>query len=305
MEKPLISIILTTYNRCRLLPRAIDSVVGGSYDNFELIVVDDASSDGTEELASKLRDPRIRYLRQPENGGVLRARNRGFDAARGGLVTILDDDDELVADALAVVVREFERAANTDTDVLWFNCMDAESGNISGFIPVADAPIEFADYLSGRVHGDFWMVFRRDAIAEYRFDERLRAHESLLWLRIHRKHRARHCSKVLCKKYREHGEPRLCDIDVRMDQLEHTTLALAQFVHEFGPDLARTSPSGYGGRLAYLGLHQLATSDFASGRASIRRSLSYRFSVKYLMLYLISYFMSANVAVSLIRRSQS
>jgi glycosyltransferase involved in cell wall biosynthesis len=296
---------LTTYNRCTLLPRAVDSVLGGNYDNFELIVVDDASRDATRAYAERLSDPRVRYVRMPENGGVLKARNHGFDLARGDLITILDDDDELVPGALEVVSREFAREDHREVGVLWFNCMDAESGNMSGFVPAADAPLDFTDYLCSRVHGDFWMVFRRHAIADYRFDERLKAHESLLWLRIHRRHKARHCSAVLCKKYREHGEPRLCDIDVRMDQLEHTTLALSQFVQEFGPDLVRSAPAVYGGRLAYLGLHQLATADFASGRESIRRSLAYRFSLKYALLYLSSFVIGAGTAASLIRRSQS
>src|SRR5882762_2279478 len=117
-DKPLISVILTTYNRCHLLPRAIYSVLGGTYDNFELIIVDDASSDRTPEVVSQLTDRRIQYRRMQENGGVLRARNRGFDIARGDYVTILDDDDELLPDALGTVAEEFDRTAHGEIDIL-------------------------------------------------------------------------------------------------------------------------------------------------------------------------------------------
>ena len=305
MDSPKISIVLTTYNRCNLLPRAVGSVVNGTYPNFELIIVDDASTDGTMEYARRLADPRIRYLRLDNNGGVLRARNRGLDAVTGTFVTTLDDDDELEPDALVTVAREFARVETDGVDVLWFDCVDAESGETSGTIAKPDGPIEFEDYLCGRMHGDFWMSFRQSTIARYRFDETLVAHESLLWLRIHRAHRARHVRKVLCRKYRRHGGPRLCDLDVRMGQLAQTTLALQQFEREFGPELATICPDVYGGKLGYLGLHQLATGDFSTGRASISRSFKYKASIKYRLLYLASYFVSAETVASLIERSES
>jgi glycosyltransferase involved in cell wall biosynthesis len=67
VSTPLISVVLTTYNRSKLLPRAIDSVLKGSYSNFELIVIDDASPDDTEQVVTRIGDPRVRYVRQLEN----------------------------------------------------------------------------------------------------------------------------------------------------------------------------------------------------------------------------------------------
>ena len=211
--------MLTTYNRCRLLSRAIDSVLNGTYGNFELLVMDDASSDETPELVAGYGDRRIRYVRMADNGGVLRLRNRGFDIARGDYLVILDDDDELVPDALQAVAEELEQASQEPIDVLWFDCRDAESGRTSGTTVKPGGAIDFGDYVCGRIHGDFWLAFRRTALEGYRFNEKLRAHESLLWLRIHRQHRGRHVSRVLCLKYRQHGGARLCDLDVRLRQL--------------------------------------------------------------------------------------
>lgn len=305
MNKPLITVLLTTYNRCRLLGRAVDSVLGGTYDNFELIILDDASTDGTHEYAQTLKDPRVQYVRMPQNGGVLRARNRGFDMARGEIVTILDDDDELEPDALATIADEFERPDRRDVDILWFNCLDVEARQVSGSVPISEGELPFELYLCGRITGDFWMAFRAATIAKYRFDERLKAHESLLWLQMHREHKAWYSSKVVCRKYREHGEPRLCDVDVRMGQLEHTTLAMAQYVKEFGKDLARISPALLGAKLAYLGLHQMAISDFSAGRRSVLQSLRYRFSLKYLLLFPASFFISADFVKSAIRRIEA
>jgi GalNAc5-diNAcBac-PP-undecaprenol beta-1,3-glucosyltransferase len=280
-------------------------VLGGTYDNFELIIMDDASSDRTPEVVSQLKDRRIQYIRMPENGGVLRARNRGFDVARGDYVTILDDDDELLPDALSAVAEEFARTTREDVDVLWFDCRDVESGERSGSMPIPGGIINFEDYVCGRIQGDFWMAFRKAALQGNRFNENLKAHESLLWLRIHRTHKARYVPRILCKKYREHGGERLSDLSVRLAQLEHTTLALSQHIEEFGDTLMSMCPSVYGKRLAYLGLHQTAVGDFISGRSSILRSLQYRFSVKYLLLYISSFFLRARHIIAIITRMES
>lgn len=305
MSKPLISVLLTTYNRCHLLARAINSVLNGTYQNFELLILDDASSDATPEVVSGFKDSRIQYLRMPENGGVLRARNRGFDAARGDYVTILDDDDELTPDALGAVVEEFQSTARENVEVLWFDCKDAESGEKSGIMPMPAGRIDYGEYVCGRIQGDFWITFSKVALQGNRFNEKLKAHESLLWLRIHRGHKARYVPRVLCLKYRQHGGPRLCDLDVRLRQLKHTTLALAQFIEEFGEDVKRGCPAVYGRRLAYLGLHQMAVDDFAAGRSSVWRSLKYRRSVKYALLYVVSFFLPSRHIVSIITRLDS
>jgi glycosyltransferase involved in cell wall biosynthesis len=305
MNNPLVSIVLTTYNRRAILPRAVDSVLRGGHADFELLVVDDASSDGTAEYVRQIGDPRVRYIRFEENGGVLRSRNRGFDEARGEYVAILDDDDELTPDALQAIVEGFTAPDNADIGILWFDCMDAESGEASGAMAAAGGVLDFEDYLCGRIQGDFWLVFRRSALAGYRFDERLKAHESLLWLRMHQAHRARHLPRMLCRKYRRHGGPRLCDVDVRMGQLRETTMAMRQFVEEFGAQLERMCPRTLGGKLAYLGLHQMAIGEFAAGRASIRRSLRHRWSLKYAAFGAASWFLGAGFVRSIIRRMEA
>jgi glycosyltransferase involved in cell wall biosynthesis len=302
VDKPLISVILTTYNRCHLLPRAINSVLGGTYDNFELIIIDDASSDRTPEVVSQLTDRRIQHRRMQDNGGVLRARNRGFDMARGDYVTILDDDDELLPNALGTVAEEFDRTARGGIDILWFDCLDVEAGRISGSIRTNEGNIRFEDYVCGRIEGDFWLVFSRRALNGNRFCEALRAHESLLWLKIHKRFSARYVPTVLCKKYRQHGGERLCAMEVRMKQLHETTLALRLHLQEFGDDIRQGCPAVFGFRLAYLGLHELMIDDRSSGRRSILRSLRYRFSVKYLVLLVLSWFVGSKTVIAIYRR---
>jgi glycosyltransferase involved in cell wall biosynthesis len=106
MTEPTVSVIIPTYNRAALVREAIDSVLGQTFDDFEVIVVDDGSSD-TTATAAQVDDPRVRYVCQV-HAGRSAARNRGLDAARGQYVAFLDDDDLYLPGKLAGEVAVLE-----------------------------------------------------------------------------------------------------------------------------------------------------------------------------------------------------
>jgi glycosyltransferase involved in cell wall biosynthesis len=106
---PQISVILTTYNRLRLLPRAIASVLAQDDVDFELIIVDDCSTDGTLSYLRTLTDPRIRVLATARNSGVASARNTGLNEARAEIFALLDDDDIYLPHRLSAPLRVFAR----------------------------------------------------------------------------------------------------------------------------------------------------------------------------------------------------
>ena len=90
---PTISVIIPTYNRASLLKEALDSVLAQTYTDYEVIVIDDGSTDNTEEMMQAfLTDSRIRYIKQ-SNAGVSAARNHGIFEARGEWIAFLDSDD--------------------------------------------------------------------------------------------------------------------------------------------------------------------------------------------------------------------
>ncbi len=99
-RKPEMSIILPTYNRADTIMRAVDSVLKQTFEDWELVIIDDGSTDGTAEVVSGL-DRRIRVIRQ-ENGGTYVARNRGLQECTGRLITFLDSDDEWLDCYLAI-----------------------------------------------------------------------------------------------------------------------------------------------------------------------------------------------------------
>ena len=98
MSEPTVSVIVPTYNRQPLLPRAIDSVVAQTFGDWEIVLVDDGSTDSTREMADRYSHQlgdRFVYIPQP-NRGASAARNRGIDVCRGRFVAFLDSDDEFL-----------------------------------------------------------------------------------------------------------------------------------------------------------------------------------------------------------------
>src|SRR5262245_65671482 len=92
-SRPRVSIILPTYNRRRVLPRAIESVMLQDEPDWELIIVDDCSTDDTASFLQSLTDPRIRLIALPRNQGVSGARNAGLEAARAVVLACVASDD--------------------------------------------------------------------------------------------------------------------------------------------------------------------------------------------------------------------
>ncbi len=115
MKNPKISVIIGTFNCSRYLPEAIESVLAQTYSDYEIIVVDDGSTDNTNEVVIPFRD-RVQYIWQ-ENRGVGSARNTGMRRASGEYVVFLDADDLLLPDKLALQADYLDR--NPDVDIVY------------------------------------------------------------------------------------------------------------------------------------------------------------------------------------------
>ena len=96
MKNPTVSVIIPTYNRAHLVGRAIKSVLNQTYRDFEIIVVDDGSTDNTKDIIKEFqkKDKRIKYIPYEKNKGGSAARNTGIKAAKGEYIAFLDSDDE-------------------------------------------------------------------------------------------------------------------------------------------------------------------------------------------------------------------
>jgi glycosyltransferase involved in cell wall biosynthesis len=91
---PRVSVIIPTYNRASVLYYALNSVLNQTFQDFEIFVIDDASTDKTPVLMGSIKDPRVHYIRFEENRKAAAARNAGMEKARGDYIAFLDSDDE-------------------------------------------------------------------------------------------------------------------------------------------------------------------------------------------------------------------
>lgn len=107
MDK-VISVIMPSYNRGRIISRAIDSVLNQSFRSFELLIVDDASDDGTKQMIEKYHDKRIRYLKNRRRHGAAFSRNRGMEESTGEYIAFLDTDNEWKPDYLTNRIHQME-----------------------------------------------------------------------------------------------------------------------------------------------------------------------------------------------------
>ncbi|MHC5183919.1 MAG: glycosyltransferase family 2 protein [Planctomycetota bacterium] len=128
----LVSVVMTSYNHEKFLPDAIDSVLNQTYEDFELIIIDDASSDRSQEIIGHFqqKDPRIRPIFHDRNMGISRTTNDGFMAAKGEYVAYVQSDDLWIPDKLEKQLTILE--GNPDL-VVWSDAaIIDEMGNSTG-----------------------------------------------------------------------------------------------------------------------------------------------------------------------------
>ena len=182
MTKPLVSIIIPAFNASAWITDAIKSVLEQSYKNWELIIVNDGSTDNTFETASSFKDKRIRVMSQ-ENRGVSAARNSGLAKMNGEYFCFLDADDILPSDSLAARVELFLEKPDVNFVDGRVEVRDMNQKKILRvYQPTFQGnPFDKLINLSGECYlGLTWMI-RRDQNKTYRFNEGMTHCEDLLF----------------------------------------------------------------------------------------------------------------------------
>jgi glycosyltransferase involved in cell wall biosynthesis len=178
---PPVSVVIPAYNRAATIAAAIESVLRQTYSDFELIVVDDGSTDDTLAAAAQVRDPRVRLIANPRNTGAAGARNTGVAEARGTWIAFQDSDDEWLPRKLE---KQMARLAPGTAYVgaycglLTLGGLDDRPGARTRLRYVPDAGVEPADghilpaLLRDNIISTQTLVVRRDLFLELdRFDE--------------------------------------------------------------------------------------------------------------------------------------
>jgi glycosyltransferase involved in cell wall biosynthesis len=116
--EPLISICIISYNRANLLMRSIKSALAQSYEKFEVVVVDDGSTDNTEEVIKSFNSPKIRYIRK-EHSGIAATRNHALREAKGEYIIWVDSELSITV----LIENYIEAVNNIDADVFYCNLL--------------------------------------------------------------------------------------------------------------------------------------------------------------------------------------
>ncbi|WP_286937933.1 glycosyltransferase family 2 protein [Achromobacter sp. UBA4530] len=179
--RPLVSIVMPAFNARRYIAEAIGSVKNQTYGDWELLVVDDASTDETADIVRTFQreDPRILYSRNPDNQGVVRSRNNALDMARGRYVAFLDADD---AWERCKLERQVSFMEETGVPISYGDYLRVDyDGHVVGKV-VAPEILRYDDMLKSNFIGNLTGIFRRSELAGLRFED-IKHEDYLFWLR--------------------------------------------------------------------------------------------------------------------------
>ncbi len=251
---PLVSVIVPTCDRASLACRAIRSALAQTYPNFEILVVDDASQDGTSHSVTALADSRIRYLRQPLRRGIAAARNRGLREARGEFIAFLEADDAWLPDKLAAQVEHLQGLPHSIGLVYSGSLIQSDSGRERAFAPSLRGKVFRSLLLENMKDACLSSVMiRRDVLRVVGFfDESIPAMEDHdYWIRVARFYQFEFIDRPLVRHNRSERESRVSmapetDVGIRehLYRKFRTALEREGLAHGFLLESARRRLSG-------------------------------------------------------------
>ncbi len=203
---PKVTVVIPVYNREKYVGDAIDSILAQTFTDFELLVIDDGSTDGSVEIARSYRDPRLRLECNETNWGVPKTRNKGIQLARGEYLAFLDSDDWAYPERLAKQVIFLDSHPNYTAVGAWIDWMDDEGRSLNRIKRKPVSPDEIAAQRLFRQGIENSASMARTAVLrEYGHQEEYDLSEDFdLWARIAAKHKLTTLPKVLVRR-RMHG----------------------------------------------------------------------------------------------------
>ena len=212
-ESPRVSVIITTHNRADMLPRAVDSVLAQTFQDYEIIIVDDCSTDHTPEVIAKFDDPRVRSSRHEVNKRQAAAINTGIANACGEYIAFLDDDDEWLPSKLE---RQTALLDSSPPKVgLVYGWLDEVNGSTGQTTPSYRSAMEgdvFDNLLALKIPSPTSTLLVKSSVAREvnGFDESLRRHiDNDFICRISERYHVTVLPEVVARNYIAHGHTRI------------------------------------------------------------------------------------------------
>ncbi len=197
-NRPFVSIIMPAYNSERYIEEAIHSIQSQTFDNFELIVVDDCSSDSTCDIVEQMAqsDKRISLLRNEKNSGTACSRNRALDSCRGDYIAFLDSDDVWHPDKLA---SQIERLRSESADIAYssYAIIDVSGNKVKADYIVPDR-VGYKQLQKENFIGCSTVMLTKAIAEKYRFISGFHHEDYVMWLQMLRDgYKAAGCREVL------------------------------------------------------------------------------------------------------------
>ncbi|TWX54046.1 glycosyltransferase family 2 protein [Colwellia hornerae] len=185
MDKPLVTIITPSYKSKRFISSTIQSVLNQSLVDFEMLIVDDSSPDGSADfIESLLPDNRFKLIRLNDNVGAAEARNVALNIAKGRFIAFLDSDDLWVENKLELQI-DFMMNNNIAFSYSSYQPI-SENGELAGNIISVPAVITRSDYLKNTIIGCLTVMIDKDKVSTFKMPNLRSSHDMALWLDIMR-----------------------------------------------------------------------------------------------------------------------
>ena len=172
--RPLISVVMPSWNRDYTIQNSIRSIVDQTYDNWELVIVDDGSTDATKKVVMNFANPKIKFIQLEHSGFISKVRNAGNALAKGEIIVVHDSDDQSFPDRLQSIVDAF--AENPDADLVYHGMYQRFYDHYNNAIvrtpkeavPFSKERLLREQYIPGQV------AYKTSAILDTPYDERIK-----------------------------------------------------------------------------------------------------------------------------------
>ena len=223
--KPRVSVLMPAYNAGKYIDESIQSVLAQTFQDWELLIVNDGSTDDTVLRVESYDDPRIRLLNNPENLRLIKTLNRGLDHAQGELIARLDSDDNATPRRLELQVKALDDHPNWAMVGAHSNVINSEGGLLKPgkecHLPSSVNGVRFSCMLRNSFRHSA-VTFRKQVVMDlggYPSDMQ-DVEDYALWSMVIEKHDATNLLEVLCD-YREHNESIMAKVSAKTLEVKH------------------------------------------------------------------------------------
>lgn len=286
--KPFFSIIMPAWNRAYCIKKALQSVLDQTYQNFEIIVYDAGSLDGTAQAARSLNDSRIRIGQYPISKGVNFSRNRAIELARADWLVLSDSDDCLTKEALDIIKTDIDKI-EANTSLLFYGTKNIYSGKPLSFFIYEEGYLSYAEMLAEKKYqGEFAVVVRRTVFNQAKFPEDMIAFEKYFWLQVAKKSPV-FVHNIFIRLFDSSGDNRYTKKIILPEFAKPRAYSYKKFLDTYGEDLKKANPHLYAKYLSRLAYLLFTSGNFPQGRKILYQSQRYRWSLTNFIMYLMSF----------------